>query len=334
MPIAWDARPVAELTLAVLISGQARLTKMSSARGHLAATLKNDVLKRSPAETWEQLKRGWRAARTFACTDHPLTEEPWKLSFLTRGWVFEATSQFSRFRECLLRVEAAHPHGHSAFLRIRPDFLVLAPLRQPVSLDTFYGMYYYYPSGVGKTLRRDQVSCGMCDQGCECAQRKYGQLLFAFKSATCSHPIVTDQAFLFGRMALPKLLRVLSNYSEPTPEHPARNISSDRHCIVAGRMVEAGFSRLLEDERIPVRPLSLRGVLERSLQRSTPGWSSAACMLTWPHASPAPMCTQDCGNASVWLRRHGMEVFPTLRPAGRNGCNAVSRHWYPSWEQG
>ena len=318
------------LKLAVLVSGQANLKRSTTTR---AATFQNDVLQQSPAESWLHLKHGWRETRLFACTDQPLTDDPAGLKILSRHWIFNSSSQFSRLLECLQRVEAVHPHEHHAFLRIRPDFLVLQPLRQPVALDTFYGKFAYYPRDLGHALRRDQVSCGACDLHCECLQRKYGQVLYAFRSPSCRHPVVTDQVFLFGQRVLPKLLRALRNFSNPTYGHPARTPTSARHCISAGRMLEIGFSRLLEDESIPVRPLSFRGVLERSLLRTTPGWGSLACMFAWPQAS-APRCSEDCGNASTWMHKHGLEEVPTLRPAGKNGCNTVSRNWYPSWDQG
>ena len=174
--------------LPVLIAGQERGLSNSQ----------NEVIRASPAETWSMINAGGDVvqrpkARFFACADRPI-EAP----ILTQQWVFNASSQFARLHECLLRIEAAFPSQHHAFLRIRPDFLVLAPLRQTIEVNAFLGKYYYYPGYLGAAtslLTRDQVSCGMCDNMCECAQRKYGQILYTFESDKCRWPIVTDQVF-------------------------------------------------------------------------------------------------------------------------------------------
>lgn len=284
---------------------------------------KNDVIGASPAETWSILHDRSKA-RFFACMDRPI-EAP----LLTQQWAFDAPSQFARLRDCLLRVESSFPRQHRAFLRIRPDFLAFAPFRQRIEANAFLGKYYYYPGYLGRgtaILFRDQVSCGMCDKMCECAQRKYGQILYKFASDTCRWPIVTDQVFAFGREVLPRMLAVLRNFSDPASTHPARSPSSEHHCIRAGRMVETGFSRLLEDHAISVGPLSLRGVLERALRADTPGWASVACMLTWANTTSAPRCSDDCGHTRGWLYHRGFDTFPTLQRVGGRGCNLLDRY--------
>ena len=303
-------------SLAVVVSGT-----------YVEAGRANPVIHRSPASTWRLLLTGNHGRRSlFSCTAQPMVLD---VVDFTQQWVFNASSQFARLRQCLLHIERRYPSKHDAFLRLRPDALVLGPLPQPLlpEPDALYGKIFY--SSVSHVrLTRDQVDCGMCDQHCECLQRKYGQVLFHFARPGCH--LLTDKVFLFGRTVLDRMLAVLANFSEPVYTHAMRAKFLPNACIDAGVMVETGFSRLLELHNVTVRPLGFRTVLERALQPTTPGWSSVACMFTWNHTR-APACNQPCGNASDWLSERGLPTYPWLRePAASRGCNAVSRNWYPS----
>ena len=304
------------LALAVVICGQRR-----------NASRTNSMLQQSPAETWLRLRQSSVAdVKLFSCTDEPLQDV--RVPF-SGQWVFPSISQFARLHVCLLRVEGAHPGVHDAFLRLRPDALVLGPLPDPLLPDplAFYGKYYHKSIGFAN-LTRDDVDCGICEQHCECLQRKFGQNLFRFSRQDCA--IVTDKVFLFGRKRLFAMLAVLHNFSEPSPSHPMRSPRTlPGLCVDVGRMVEVGFSRLIEMEQMPVRPLRFRTVLDNNLQRNTPGWASVACMMTWG-AEPVS-CRSPCGNASSWLAARGSATYPTLKGPHNAGCNSVSRNWYPAW---
>mgnify|MGYP001290864382 CR=1 FL=1 len=291
------------------------------------SNLKNELIRKSPIETWNILNEGnivkKHPAHFFACTDKLIIS-----SLFKKQWIYNSSSQFERTYHCLLKVENAFPDQHRAFIKIRPDYIILSPLQEMISTHVFYGKYYYYPGYMGATtssLTRDQVICGMCDYKCECAQRKYGQILYKFKHDDCKWPIVTDQVFAFGRGLLHKMLNVLKNYSNPSTSHFSRNSISDKHCIKAGRMVEVGFSRLLEDKLVHVKPFSMRGIIERSLRNNTPVWASSSCMLTWGN-SPAPLCNQSCGTTNHFLKTHGFDTIPTLDKSNGLGCNILDRN--------
>ena len=255
--------------LAVVASGQARDYHVS-----------NPVVGHTPVQSWPLLAplnhHHGRALRIFACTDAPLPPGPVPLA---GQWVFDSPSQFSRLLACLELVEPdlARPR-HSAYLRLRPDSLVLGRLppsllREPEPDAVYVRWRVYSNAHVKQTQLRDSMECGMCDQWCECAQRKYGQVLF-HTNGSCGVP--TDKVFLFGPNALLPMARALRNYSLPDASHPARSPETHSdHCVDAGRMVETGFGRVLEDEGLRLLPLPLRITLNRELQSDVPSWRSA-----------------------------------------------------------
>ena len=309
--------------VAVVVSGARLLPRPNPVIGMTAAATWAHHLQTRPGQT----DRNAKVVSFFLCVaapPDPLMMQPVRWS---GSWTFRAQSQFERLLKCLQLIESDWPRHHSAFLRLRPDALVFGPLPSPLLPDqhAFYGKYYHWSHRV-ESVTRDEVDCGMCDQDCNCFQRKYGQVLYSFTRKNCA--VVTDRVFLFGRAALPRMLTVLSNLSNTT-EHPMRSRELMPHlCIDAGVMVETGFSRLLEVQRLDVLPLRFRTVLERSLQPDTPGWASVACIFTWGD-DPVP-CNAPCGNGSTWLAARGLPIFPTLRGRKDAGCNAISRRWYPS----
>ena len=95
----------------------------------------NQVLGRSPLETWARLKRTPGVVHMFSCTDKPMQSAsfPW-----SGQWTFSSESQFERIYHCLKRIEPdlTKPR-HSAYLRLRPDAVVLGSLllvRNPLLL--------------------------------------------------------------------------------------------------------------------------------------------------------------------------------------------------------
>lgn len=299
------------LPLALVVSGTLTRTYR-----HEHPLKVNSVLGKSPAQSWSAI-----GARVYLCTDAPL---PGHAPVALAGqWVFASQGQFARLRTCLLLVEPdSFRPMHSAYLRLRPDSLVLGALPvdllRPLSPNVVYVRWRIYDHGHVRAQVRDAMECGVCDQWCECAQRKYGQVLFKSNGSDCGVP--TDRVFLFGSGALPPLLRALHNYSNPDADHPLRSPSSQPHrCAVAGRMIEVGFGRALEDVGLRLLPLSLRHVLAHELQPDTPSWASKACMLDW---DAAPMgCSRPC---------HGSMRTPTRSQLGLltgewRGCNPVNR---------
>lgn len=291
----------------------------------------NQVLEKSPMETWLRLKRTPGAVHMFSCTDEPLQSAsfPW-----TAQWTFSSESQFARIYDCLQRIEPdlTKPR-HSAYLRLRPDSVVLGSLPNPLLPDpsAIYTRWRVYNFTTSRfTQMRDSMECGVCDQFCECAQRKYGQVLFHTNGNCTPQGVPTDRVFLFGRQALLPVLRALLNYSSPGFNHPARFWHAPGRCVDVGRMVETGFGRVLEDQAVPILQLPFRTTLSREIQPETPAWASLACMLTWGDA-PVP-CSQPCRDASSisenksvpWMQGDWM-------PHGRGGtsptggCNPVNK---------
>ena len=275
----------------------------------------NPVLGRSPAQSWGAL-----GASVYLCTDAPLLGRA--PVALAGQWGFASENQFARLLACLRRVEP-NPFRprHSAYLRLRPDSLLLGALPadlRPLAPDVVYARWRIYDYGHVRAQVRDAMECGVCDQWCECAQRKYSQVLFKSNGSDCGVP--TDRVFLFGSGALPPLLRALRNYSNPGFDHPLRSPSSQPHrCAQAGRMVEVGFGRALEDVGLRLLPLPLRHVLAHELQPDTPSWASKACMLDW---GAAPVgCSRPCRGPMGALNHSKLGLL-----AGEwRGCNPVNR---------
>jgi hypothetical protein len=303
------------LPLALVVSGT-----LTRARRHEHPLEVNAVLGKSPAQSWSVVTV--RDAHVYLCTDAPLLRRA--PVTLAGNWVFASHGQFARLLACLRRVEPDPLRPmHSAYLRLRPDSLVLgalpADLRlRPLASDAVYARWRVYAHKHMRNQVRDAVECGVCDQWCECAQRKYGQVLFKPNGSDCGVP--TDRVFLFGSDALPPLLRALRNYSTPGADHPLRSPLSQPHrCAEAGRMIEVGFGRALEDAGLRLLPLPLRHVLAHELQPHTPGWASKACMLDW---GAAPVgCNHPC---------HGPTKTPTRSQPGVlvgawRGCNPADR---------
>ena len=182
-------------------------------------------------------------------------------------------------------------------------------LNHPNPRSVYVRWRMYHPDHVRKQTR-DSMECGSCEQWCECAQRKYGQVLFK-ASGDCGTP--TDKVFYFGNYSIAAMIRSLNDYRDPSG-HPSRNAAYDKnHCVVAGRMVESGLGRVFEDHDLVLRPLSLRHALQRDIQLTTPSWASVSCMRTW--SSDTVSCSRPCmpRNATSGLLR------------GRwNGCNPVN----------
>ena len=280
----------------------------------------NPVLGRSPAQSWGAVTTSH--ARVYLCTDAPLRGRA--PVALAGRWVFASQGQFARLLACLRRVEP-NPFRprHSAYLRLRPDSLLLGALpadllRRPLAPDVVYARWRVYDYGHVRNQVRDAMECGVCDQWCECAQRKYGQVLFKTNGSDCGVP--TDRVFLFGSGALPSVVRALRNYSHPEADHPLRSPLSQPHrCVQAGRMIEVGFGRVLEDAGLRLLPLRLRHVLAHELQPDTPRWASKACMLDW---GVAPVgCGRPCRDPTGSLNRSR----PGLLAGAWRGCNPVDR---------
>jgi|SaaInlV_125m_DNA_1040241.scaffolds.fasta_scaffold07926_3 hypothetical protein len=281
----------------------------------------NPVLGKSPAHSWRVVNT--RNARVYLCTDAPLLGRA--PVTLAGHWVFASHGQFARLLACLRRVEPnpLQPK-HSAYLRLRPDSLVLgalpADLRlRPLAPDALYARWRAYDYVHVRNQVRDAMECGVCDQWCECAQRKYGQVLLKTKGSDCGVP--TDRVFLFGSGALPSLLRALRDYSNPDPDHPLRSpVFQPHRCAQAGRMIEVGFGRVLEDAGLRLLPLPLRHVLAHELQPDTPNWASKACMLSW---SAAPIgCGRSCHGPTSGAPNRSQ---PGVLVGAWRGCNAVDR---------
>lgn len=307
-----DASP-SLLPLALVVSGT-----LTRTHRHEHPLEVNPVLDKSPAQSWRAVTA--RDTRVYLCTDAPfLGTAP----VVPAGqWVFGSKSQFARLLACLRRVEP-NPFRpmHSAYLRLRPDSLVLgalpADLIRPLAPDVVYARWRVYNNEYLRNQVRDAMECGVCDQWCECAQRKYGQVLFKPNGSDCGVP--TDRVFLFGSGALPSLLHALRNYSDPGYSHPLRSPLSQPHrCAQAGRMVEVGFGRILEEVGLRLLPLPFRHVLAHELQPDTPSWASKACMLSW---STAPIgCNRSCLDPT-WTRNNSW--VGSLTGAWK-GCNPVS----------
>ena len=224
--------------LAVVVSG----TVSRHVSRHEDPLEVNPALQRSPMQTWHSLSRNTRGSvRIFSCTNAPLAG---LLPVALAGqWVFESQSQFARLLTCLQFVEPdlARPR-HTAYLRLRPDSLVLSELPtallQEPAQDAVYARWRYYDIAHVRGQLRDAMNCGVCDKGCECAQRKCGQVLFKTNNhSDCGTP--TDRVFLFGGGALPPLLRALRNYSNPDTDHPSRSplLHETGRCVyIVGRI--------------------------------------------------------------------------------------------------
>ena len=299
--------------LALVVSGT-----LTRAHRHENPLEVNPVLGRSPAQSWGAL-----GARVYLCTDGPLLGHA--PVALAGQWAFASQGQFARLLACLRRVEP-NPFRprHSAYLRLRPDSLLLGALpadllRRPLAPDVVYARWRVYAHGHVRNQVRDAMECGVCDQWCECAQRKYGQVLFKTNGSDCGVP--TDRVFLFGSGALPSVVRALRNYSHPEADHPLRSPLLQPHrCAEAGRMIEVGFGRVLEEVGLRLLPLPLRHVLAHELQPDTPSWASKACMLSW---GVAPIrCSRPCrdptgtGRNNSWMG----PLVGTWR-----GCNPVNK---------
>lgn len=273
---------MAPRNLAIVASGELR--------GSLLAP--NPVVGLSPLDLFRRLQRiqkprAW-TTRIFACVDRPLNASE---LMIAGAWSFAAVSQFDRLEKCLQHV-GSH---HHAYLRVRPDLLVLGALPSPLLLrdgSILYAKYRnYYSQHITSGITRDEVVCGACEQSCECATRKYGSR-FHFLGH-CG--VISDSVFLFGRKLLPTMRNVLRAYSTASLDEtkaPRAPFDQPEHCAAAGNMVELGFQRLLDDANVTFRPLSLRTALTREMQPRTPSYRSVACILSWG-AAPVP-CSDAC----------------------------------------
>lgn len=341
--------------LAVMLSGELR-------NGASSLVQPNAVVGLSPLELYVRLQRTARwptRAHLFACFNRPLNITPSVRSMLQPAfasiWAIDASSQFDRLLQCLLLVEARYPGRHSAFLRARPDMLMLGALPSPLFADplSMHVKYRNYnQQHVGQDLMRDHLVCGMCDQWCECATRKYGGLFHYSNEAGAlgtDRPghcgVITDTVFLFGRALLPRVRRVLRAYATASLDMsfpPRAPLNQPEHCASAGVMVELGLQRLFDDFNISYRPLALRTALARQLQPDTPSWGSVACQLAWD-APPVP-CTTPCVPphsrvaAAVAFRRKwpGREApgapwmaphCPMKETGAWAGCNPKQKVW-------
>lgn len=276
--------------------------------GKITAPQLNPVLGLTPDNSWlnNLIKRrnsDVHLLRFFLCTAERVAPPP--MVHWSGSWSFASVSQFDRLLRCLQLVEEHWPKRHSAFLRLRPDALVLGPLPTPLLPSTvaLYGHVYVAKPSTLLRMTRDQMYCGFCDRQCFCEQRKYGQVLWHSPVPHCS--VITDQVFLFSRRVLAAVLRALSNYTNADDMlHPAR-VADARgpYCLRAGRMVEVGWSRLVEGEGIPVAPLRLRTLLDRHLQPGSPLWTSRNCILSWDDSKPLP-CNGPCVSHE-YMERHG-----------------------------
>lgn len=300
--------------LALVVSGT-----LTRTHRHEHPLKTNPVLGQSPAQSWRAVVA--RDTRVYLCTDAPLLGHV--PIALAGQWTFASNNQFSRLLACLRRIEPNPLRPmHSAYLRLRPDSLVLAALpvalRQSLAPDAVYTRWRVYDYGHVREQVRDAMECGVCDQWCECAQRKYGQVLFKTNGGDCGVP--TDRVFLLGSSALPSLLRALRNYSNANADHPLRSpLPQTGRCVEVGRMIEVGFGRVLEDVGLRLLPLPFRHVLAHELQPDTPSWASKACMLTW---GSAPIrCSRPCHDPT-WMGPRSQ--LGALVGAWR-GCNPVKR---------
>jgi hypothetical protein len=337
------------LGMAVLISGGMNHANVSFFEP-------NPVLMLSPMQLYLRLKHTmpspW-AAHLFLCGDqsesmHPALER----AGFSGAWSFKAADQFERMLICLTRVEQNHAGVHDAYLRVRPDMLMLGPMplislaENPRTLLVKWNRYN--PSFLRQGVMRDELICGMCDQWCECAQRKYGQVLYHFSNrsnvlgtdgsrAPGNCGFMTDTIFGFGRELVPTVLKVLHFYSgvfKNVSAWPRSPKHQPDHCVEAGVMVEIGLHRLFDLENVTYVPLRLRTILARTMQPDMPSWQSVACMLTWG-ADPVP-CSAPCvmprSNSSAEPWREHKSWAPKLPPhcpmtyKGQNaGCNPVNK---------
>lgn len=298
--------------IALVVSGT-----LTRTRRHEHPLEANRVLGKSPAQSWGAID-----ARVYLCTDAPLLGRA--PITLTGQWVVTSDNQFERLLVCLRLVEPdAFRPMHSAYLRLRPDSLLLGALPadlllRPLAPDVVYARWRVYSVKHVRDQVRDAMECGVCDQWCECAQRKYGQVLFKPNGSDCGVP--TDRVFLFGSRALYPLLRALRNYGNPDAGHPLRSPLPQPHrCAEAGRMIEVGFGRALEDAGLRLLPLPLRHALAHELQPDTPRWASKACMLSWG-AGPVG-CSRPCHGSMGTSKRSQ----PALLAGAWRGCNPVDR---------
>tara|TARA_Y100000389_G_scaffold9073_1_gene8506 strand:- start:178 stop:1128 length:951 start_codon:yes stop_codon:yes gene_type:complete len=310
--VAKSMGPFRPAPLALIVSGT--LTRTHRHEDPLEV---NPVLGKSPAQSWGAID-----ARVYLCTDAPLRGRA--PVALAGQWVFASQGQFARLLACLRLVEPKPLQPkHSSYLRLRPDSVLLGTLPanlllRPLAPDAVYARWRIYSYGHVRAQFRDAMECGACDQWCECAQRKYGQVLFKPNGSDCGVP--TDRVFLLGSGALYPLLRALRNYSNPDADHPLRSPLPQPHrCAEAGRMMEVGFGRALEDEGLRLLPLPLRHALARELQPDTPRWASKACMLSWG-ARPVG-CSRPCHGPMGTSKRSQ----PGLLTSAWRGCNPVDR---------
>ena len=336
--------------LAVLISGQVR-------HANVSFFAPNPVLGLSPLQLYVRMRHSmpspWRA-ELFLCAERPVSGHPaLEHADFAGVWAFNASSQFERLALCLQHVDRHHHRAHDAFLRVRPDMLMLGPL--PPSFfpaddprAVLVKWNRYNPAFIRGDTLREHVICGACDQFCECAQRKYGQVLYHFsdRNDSLGHDrsrgpghcgLMTDMIFGFGRALLPNVLKVLRFYSgvyDNATAWPRAPWNQPAHCVDAGRMTETGLQRLLDLENVTYVPLALRTALGRQLQPDTPSWASMACMLNWgaqPVRCSAP-CEVDSYTTSGKYSSpaHALQLPPFCPMATKGqwaGCNPVSKNW-------
>ena len=312
--------------LAVLVSG--RSVPLES----------NQIIGRTVASTWWHhlhLNRpsSVRTVRFFLCVAEQAPQLAFEDVQWSGNWTFASPSQFGRLLECLRLVEEIWPQRHTAFLRLRPDSIVLGPLPDPLlpTRVALYGQVYLAKVGFKEAnLLRDEVHCGMCERRCLCESRKYGTVNVRHAADHCA--VITDQVFMFPRRVLAGVRRVLANYTDSGPGHFARQRYPPVErgfCIDEGHAVEVGWSRLLEVQgHIPVVPLRLRTTLNRHLQLTKPVWTSHQCIATWS-SEQAMSCGGACVPASFMQRtgchRNFSRRFPPPRFIDGHSLSPLSR---------
>ena len=152
--------------LAVLISGQVR-------HANVSFFSPNPVLGLSPLQLYVRMRHAmpspWRA-ELFLCAERPVSGHPaLEHADFAGVWAFNASSQFERLALCLQHVDRHHHRAHDAFLRVRPDMLMLGPL--PPSFfpaddprAVLVKWNRYNPAFIRGDTLREHVICGACDR--------------------------------------------------------------------------------------------------------------------------------------------------------------------------
>ena len=204
------------------------------------------ISKSQQVHVLEPLKSFGFIPEYFVCTEQLDGELP---SWVTAAFAFDAQNQLMRLKGCLqlvLQREAKCNLRYSLFIKIRPDFLTLTDIPNPLrALSVGCFLSRVRSANHIEGLTNEHLSYCYCSKDC-CK----GNLPQASHKDNTRDFMVDDMAFIAGRDVFLRIWQGQGVPREPLPSWPKMPPS----------FPEAQFTTVLLQKGVPVCPLALRGL--------------------------------------------------------------------------